>query len=67
MPTGHDNLVDINSAPRDWLVSVGIDETLADKIIDSRPYQSTKDLLEKGILPPATYEMVKDRIIARRA
>ena len=67
MPTGHDNLVDINSAPADWLVSVGIDEALAAKIVSSRPYQSKGDLLGRGILPPTIYDMVKDRIIARRA
>ena len=67
MPTGHDNLVDINSAPTNWLVSVGIDETLAAKIISSRPYQSKGDLLDRGILPRVIFDQVKDRIIARRA
>ena len=66
LPTGHDNLVDINSAPRDWLVWVGIDEALAAKIIGSRPFQTINDLLTKGILPRGTYDKVKDRIIARQ-
>ena len=65
LPVGHDNLVDINSAPVDWLVWVGIDESLAGKIISSRPYRSTGDLLARGILPPVTYDRIKDRIIAR--
>jgi DNA uptake protein ComE-like DNA-binding protein len=67
MPTGHDNLVDINSAPADWLVSVGIDEALAARIIGNRPYQSTEDLLGKGILPRVIFDQIKDRIIARHA
>jgi len=65
VPTGHDNLVDINSAPRDWLVWLGFDESLASKIIANRPYQARKDLLNKGILSRPAYETVKDRIIAR--
>jgi len=64
-PTGHDNLVDINSAPRDWLLWVGIDQVLADKIIGSRPFQTRNELLIRGILPRETYDKVKDRIIAR--
>lgn len=66
IPTGHDNLVDINSAPKDWLVWVGIDEALADKLISDRPYRTRTDLLTKGILPPGLYEKVKARIIARQ-
>jgi len=65
LPTGHDNLVDINSAPRDWLVWLGLDESVAAKIIGSRPYQERTDLLNRGILPQETYNKVKDRIIAR--
>ena len=64
-PTGHDTLVDINTAPRDWLVWVGIDQVLADKIIGSRPFQTRNELLIRGILPRETYDKVKDRIIAR--
>jgi DNA uptake protein ComE-like DNA-binding protein len=65
-PSGHDNLVDINSAPKDWLIWVGIDEGVAVKIIEERPYRSTRDLVTRGILAPATYDKIKDRIIARR-
>ena len=66
LPTGHDNLVDINSAPRDWLVWLGIDETLAGQVISQRPYQARTDLLTKGILPREIYDRVKNRIIARQ-
>jgi len=65
LPTGHDNLVDINSAPRDWLVWLGFDENLAARIIGSRPFQARTDLLNRGILSRETYDKVKDRIIAR--
>jgi hypothetical protein len=66
LPTGHDNLVDVNSAPKDWLVWAGIDESLAEKIISERPYRTRTDLLTKGILPPELYEKIKARIIARQ-
>ena len=66
LPTGHNNLVDVNSAPKDWLIWLGIDEALADKIISDRPYRTRTDLLTKGILPPGLYEKIKARIIARQ-
>ena len=44
---------------------MGIDETLAVKIIANRPYQERNDLLNREILPRETYDKVKDRIIAR--
>jgi hypothetical protein len=66
LPMGHDNLVDINSAPKDWLVWAGIDESLAGKIISSRPFLSRTDLLSRRILSREAYEKIKNRIIARQ-
>jgi hypothetical protein len=64
-PSGHDNLVDINSAPRDWLVWIGLSEPLAEKIIGRRPYETRGDLVTRGLLPPADFARIKNRIIVR--
>jgi competence protein ComEA len=62
------DLVDINAATKDELTALaGIGEAYSQKIIDGRPYNSKRDLLTKKILPQATYDQVKDKIIAHHA
>ena len=59
------DLVDINAASKEELTALpGIGDAYSQKIIDGRPYNSNRDLLTKKILPQATYDQVKDKIIA---
>jgi competence protein ComEA len=56
--------LDINSALIDDLkVLPGIHDAYAQKIIAGRPYQKKDDLVLRKIIPEATYNKIKDRII----
>src|SRR6516225_7330565 len=64
-PSG--NLIDINSASGDQLKSLpGIGEAYSKKIIDGRPYANKSQLISRKIIPPATYDKIKDQIIAKQ-
>lgn len=60
-------LIDINTATKAELTAIpGIGDAFSQKIIDGRPYAKKDQLKSRKIIPAATYDKIKDKIIAKQ-
>jgi competence protein ComEA len=65
-PAAKKEPLDINTASADELKAVkGIGEADAKKIVENRPYKTKDDLVQKKVVPKATYDKIRDQIIVK--
>ena len=65
-PAAKKEALDINSASADDLKALmGIGEADARKIVENRPYKTKDELVEKKVVSKATYDRIKNKIVAK--
>jgi len=54
--------VDLNKASKEELVSTGLTRTQSDRVLEHRPYASTRELLTKHVLSEDEFKEIEPRV-----
>jgi DNA uptake protein ComE-like DNA-binding protein len=66
-PAAKKEPLDINSATEFQLKALpDISEVYVKKIVENRPYKRKDELVKKKVVPQATYDKIKDHVIAKQ-
>ncbi len=56
-------MLDLNHCSREQLAGVpGLNEALADRIIENRPYRHRLDLVARMVVPSGIYQEIRERV-----
>jgi DNA uptake protein ComE-like DNA-binding protein len=65
-PINSASIVDINTAPEADIVSIGIERSVAKKIVEGRPWRNKRDLVTRQLLSKDQYEKFKNSLVAKQ-
>lgn len=56
------NLIDLNDCSMSDFRKLGLDDQVAERIFENRPYRSKLELVSRVMLPNDVYALIKDRV-----
>jgi len=59
--------VDLNSATKEQLMGLGLDDATADKVIAARPFTSRAELLKKSLVTKEQYTKLRGKVTVKKA